>query len=1148
MYNYIGTIHHSSSITHAITCNFLNNPSKLNLILSKPSVLEIYNISQTGLEPTPYCQTYKNTILLESFPSKTEPTKDNLFILTENFNYSIITFQSNQITTLLKGTIKEEIGKKQNQVYYAMNHNKNMMIISVYYNLFKIINLNISNEMPKNQNEQTIRYDYDELLFLFPFSYQGIHNDNLNISTFGMIKSVIIDHNNMNNNNQDNSSNQKPNENNPNITTSIISLETFQYDSNNNFITTYQDYKELSKTQNNLKSNINFQYMDLTINPTVSLIISSPKGFLVIFYSNVVKYYKISNNKLIETDSTITYADRKFVSYCLIDEEQNKYFISDEYGNLFIFVVKDTSYEILMQFLGEVSYASCITYLDANYLFIGSIKGNSQLAKVLLSPKENDNKRPFIDIIEEYESLSPISDFTVINNSKEENSIEILTVSGVDKNCSLKNIRKGTSLFFDCELPIKGILSVHKITYLQNDILIDNNNSSKKLKTCLICSQLKKSFAMDIVGTYTISINPFITFTQNERVLFACNILNNDVLIITNKSISIYNEYIELKTKQNFEKEIPLTIKYHKKTQCVYYYTNERNLCCYELTNLKIKIILKDVDISAFDITSLFLIYGLWTESNIYLYSINTGKINILGNIKENVNDILISSIQVIKNEGDKFVFVSLSNGKMLFYKLKQQVRMIQTHSYTADDFIYKRKYNISSENFELFKIEGNYNPNSSFLFLSTTNPSFIYFNKQNPIIANFNVHCFKNIVKLNSNGIYSFIFNDHLSFGTFSNTQSQNILTKKYNNQITNIKQITLNTKTNIPFMIMTTEQDKHLHFILSDINMNEISRYTFNYKNETCRAIDVINSSHNLLYNDSKLIVIGTSIIDNISYEPEYGHLYLMEINTNTYKIQKLNEIETKGGVYTIAISKQNVIFVSIGPFLYIYQLIESSKLKLIKRYNEFSIINNISFLDNYICIADIYKSVALFTYDIEQEKLIEITRDYNPSWILSTVQYDINTMYLSDIDGNVISIQNECLSDETGNKFERKGIFNLGERISKFNITKLQGKSLKDIAVMDNDTEEVSVVYYGTIEGSLGVIIQIQKEVFEILEMIQNKLERNECVKKKGFVEGNVLEKFLNFDEEYRKEFLKEINYQCKHNISEIVNIIETLLKYH
>jgi hypothetical protein len=653
---------------------------------------------------------------------------------------------------------------------------------------------------------------------------------------------------------------------------------------------------------------------------------------------------------------------------------------------------------------------------------------------------------------------------------------------------------------------------------------------------------------MDIVGTYTISINPFITFSQNERALYACNILNNDVLIITNKSISIYNECLELKTRQNFEKEIPLTIKYHKKTQCVYYYTNERNLCCFDLTNLKTKIILKDVDISAFDITSLFLIYGLWTESNIYLYSINTGEINILGNIKENVNDILISSIQVIKNEGDKFVFVSLSNGKMLFYKLKQQVRMIQTHSYTADDFIYKRKYNISSENFELFKIEGNYNPNLSFLFLSTTNPSFIYFNKQNPIIANFNVHCFKNLVKLNSNGIYCFIFNDHLSFGTFSNTQSQNILTKKYKNQITNIKQITLNTKTNIPFMIMTIEQDKHLHFILSDINMNEILRFTFNYKNETCRAIDVINSSHNLLYNDSKLIVIGTSIIDNISYEPEYGHLYLMEINTNTYKIQKLNEIETKGGVYTIAISKQNVIFVSIGPFLYIYQLIESSKLKLIKRYNEFSIINNISFLDNYICIADIYKSVALYTYDIEQEKLIEITRDYNPSWILSTVQYDINTMYLSDIDGNVISIQNECLLDEGGNKFERKGIFNLGERISKFNITKLQGKSLKDIAVMDNDTEEVSVVYYGTIEGSLGVIIQIKREVFEILEMIQNKLERNECVKKKGFVEGNVLEKFLNFDEEYRKEFLKEINYQCKHNITEIVNIIETLLKYH
>ena len=48
--------------------------------------------------------------------------------------------------------------------------------------------------------------------------------------------------------------------------------------------------------------------------------------------------------------------------------------------------------------------------------------------------------------------------------------------------------------------------------------------------------------------------------------------------------------------------------------------------------------------------------------------------------------------------------------------------------------------------------------------------------------------------------------------------------------------------------------------------------------------------------------------------------------------------------------------------------------------------------------------------------------------------------------------------------------------------------------------------------------------------------------------GFVEGSILSEFLNFDDNYRKEFLKEINYPWKKNIGDIINIIEALLKYH
>ena len=164
-----------------------------------------------------------------------------------------------------------------------------------------------------------------------------------------------------------------------------------------------------------------------------------------------------------------------------VDSENDKYLTVDDMGNLFLLAFKN--YKLILQFLGEINYSSCITYLDNNYLFNGSSKANSQLIKVLTVPKEERTK-PFIDIIEEYESLAPISDFAVVNNSKEENSIEILSVSGTDKNCSIKNIRKGTSLIFNGEIPLSGVKSVFLIKYIKNKntMIIDDGNDDNKIK------------------------------------------------------------------------------------------------------------------------------------------------------------------------------------------------------------------------------------------------------------------------------------------------------------------------------------------------------------------------------------------------------------------------------------------------------------------------------------------------------------------------------------------------------------------------------------------------------------------------------------------------------------------------------------------
>ena len=241
------------------------------------------------------------------------------------------------------------------------------------------------------------------------------------------------------------------------------------------------------------------------------------------------------------------------------------------------------------------------------------------------------------------------------------------------------------------------------------------------------------------------------------------------------------------------------------------------------------------------------------------------------------------------------------------------------------------------------------------------------------------------------------------------------------------------------------------------------------------------------------------------------------------------------------------------------------------LIRKINEFTLINDISFLNNeYLVISDVYRSISIYSYKQENEKLNEICRDYYPTWIYGITQCSNDTLYISDIDGNIITLKKTLHSknDEEKYKLERKAYFNFGERINKMVSTKIKAKDLKDISIFDNkESDEVNIVYFGSLNGSIGVIIQLNKEIYEFLkkleEIIVSKTYNNGNFDYKkwrsfkdgfisyesdGFVEGNILEDFLNFDDDYRKKILKELNYPWQKNINDVINIIETLVKYH
>ncbi len=410
----------------------------------------------------------------------------------------------------------------------------------------------------------------------------------------------------------------------------------------------------------------------------------------------------------------------------------------------------------------------------------------------------------------------------------------------------------------------------------------------------------------------------------------------------------------------------------------------------------------------------------------------------------------------------------------------------------------------MSNSLFELRKVKCN---DKSYLFVNTDLPALIYINKESLNISNFNVKDCGAMINLNSN-LFAFLFNESIIIGGLSNSESQNVVTKAIGKKIYNLTQLSGSTN----FICYLEEEKKddgwtRFSFVVIDKHLNEISRYKFENEKEVCMTFHVIDDQ-NLLDNlpkCQKLFILGTGVIHNPIEEPIQGHLMLLSMDQN-YNLQKIREYETPGGVYKITGNK-NLIYVAISSTLYVHSIEclpnKGLDLKLLRKSCDFTIINDLYCRDDVVLVSDVCKSVTLFKFEEEKEKLVEVCRDFNPIWSYALTPIEKNIFMISDIDGNIYSLRMEVnpRCDEEKFKFERVSQFNLGERINKL-VTIEKNINLKDWDLIFKYSDEksnnvqqeknkIKLTYFGTLEGSLGLFASLPKDTFEFLYLLQNEI---------------------------------------------------------
>ncbi|GJN15385.1 hypothetical protein PR202_gb02295 [Eleusine coracana subsp. coracana] len=124
-------------------------------------------------------------------------------------------------------------------------------------------------------------------------------------------------------------------------------------------------------------------------------------------------------------------------AYGRVDPDGSRYLLGDNTGTLHLLVLtheRERVTGLKVEYLGETSIASSISYLDNGVVYVGSRFGDSQLVKLNL---QADASGSFVEVLERYVNLGPIVDFCVVDLDRQGQG-QVVTCSGACKDGSIR--------------------------------------------------------------------------------------------------------------------------------------------------------------------------------------------------------------------------------------------------------------------------------------------------------------------------------------------------------------------------------------------------------------------------------------------------------------------------------------------------------------------------------------------------------------------------------------------------------------------------------------------------------------------------------------------------------------------------------------
>ncbi len=900
--------------------------------------------------------------------------------------------------------------------------------------------------------------------------------------------------------------------------------------------------------------------------------VRNPLGGVIIIGSSTLTYNSGTELKSIPTRAT------KFESWGLVDKATTggprsiiRYLLSDSVGVLSMLVLKYEGSAIQsmdMDVLGETSISSSICYLDNGVLFNGSTFGDSQLLR--LTPRKNEETNSFIEVIETYTNLGPILDFCVVD-IEGQGQEQVVTCSGSYKDGSLRVVRNGIGINELAAAELPGIKMMWSLR-AQSDAAFD---------TYLVQSFIAETRILRIEGE-EMEEAVLDGFDCNSPSLFCGNMAGDILVQVTPGNIrlvKVSDAGSTLITAWTPPAGSKITVATANALQVLialgggkvlYFELEGQRLVEKRTASFEYEISCLDMTLAAstsggaadaMDIVATepvkaeWAAIGLWTDISariVKLPSLEQVTKELLG------GEIIPRSIMLTAFDNVPYLLVALGDGHLFNFLFNN----------STAELTEKKKISLGSQPIHLSTFKSNGKSN---VFAASDRPTVIYSSNGKLLFSNVNLKDVTAISPFNGENFpdcLALANEEQLSIGTMDAIQKLHIRTVPLGEEARRIAYSAASRS-----FCVTTNQ-----CIGDDSGEFVTNHYVRLYDDQTFELLDSFPVEDNeWIYSciattfesdPNTYLCIGTAYINEDEHEPSQGRILVFEVVTDNgeRKLRLVCEKETAGCVYSLCPFNGKLV-AGINSKIQVFSLGEKESSKeLVKNggHHGHILALHVRAIDDFIIVGDLIKSMSVLQYKSIDETIEEIAREYNSNWMTAIHVLNSESFLGAENGSNLFTLRRnvDATNEEERSRLEIDGEFHLGEMVNKFCSGSLMMKSLEAC-----NTSVTPSLIYGTVAGTLGVVAEINRDLYTLLNKLEvaliklqvgavgdfdhNEWRNFENTQRRGghrnFIDGDLIERFLDLTRSQMETVVKLMDVESV-TLDSLTKQVEELARCH